>query len=220
MNTKKRVIVIAAHPDDEILGCGGTIARLVREGYEVQAVIVCEGESVRYGGLDVDQRSAMIRAAELLGYGKVIPLGMADQRLDGFPILNLTQRLETIMDNFQPSIVFTHYANDLNRDHRIVFEAVATATRPVSTYVEALYQFQTASSSEWAYSDAFQPNTWVDISQTLPLKIKAFEQYTSEVRVFPHPRSTEALEAMARVNGAAGMMEAAEVFILTRRMFR
>ena len=215
-----RILVVAAHPDDELLGCGGTVALHTRAGDAVTAVIVCEGESLRYGPNGVGQACHTQRAAEVLGVADVRQLGLPDQRLDTLTLLDVITPLERIVRDTQPTIVYAQFGGDANQDHGIVFRALLVATRPVEPSIEAIYTFDTASSTEWGYPRAFLPDTWVDISATLEQKVAAMACYESEVRPYPHPRSLDALRHRARAWGNQSCMDAAEVFMTVRRTIR
>jgi LmbE family N-acetylglucosaminyl deacetylase len=213
----KRVLVIAAHPDDEVLGVGGTVALHTRAGHEVTSVIMCEGESLRYGQNGVGQCDHIRRAAETLGVRDVRPLGFADQRLDTLPLTDLIAPLDQIVKEVQPQIVYCQFGGDINRDHHLLFQAALVATRPTACWVRAVYAFDTASSTEWAFPRTFTADTWVDISTTLELKLAAMANYTSELRAYPHPRSLDALRNRALAWGNQQCLEAAEVFMTVRR---
>src|SRR5574341_2262023 len=216
----RRILVIAAHPDDELLGCGGTVALHAKAGHAVTAVIVCEGESLRYGPNGVGQSEHMQRAAAALGVADVRPLGFADQRLDTLALTDIITPLERIVREVQPQIVYCQYGGHANLDHAIVFKALLVATRPIEPWIEAIYAFDTASSTEWAYPRTFIPDTWVDITATLEQKLAAMACYESEVRDYPHPRSLEALRHRAHAWGNQACMDAAEVFMTVRRTLR
>ena len=213
----KRVLVIAAHPDDELLGCGGTLALHAARGDRVTAVIACEGESLRYGPGGVGQSEHTRRAAEILGICDVRALGFPDQRLDTFTLTEIIAPLERAVREVQPHVVYCQYGGDINRDHEILFKATLVATRPTEPTIEAVYAFDTASSTEWAFPRTFAPDTWVDISTTLEKKVAAMACYESEVRPYPHPRSLEALRHRARAWGNQQCLDAAEVFMTIRR---
>ena len=214
------VLVIAAHPDDEILGCGGTVALHARRGDRVTAVIACEGESLRYGAGGVGQAEHMRRAARELGVSDVRPLGFADQRLDTMPLTEIIAPLEQIVDEVRPGLVYCQWGGDINRDHELLFKAALVATRPTEEQIAAVYAFDTASSTEWAYPRSFVPDTWVEITTTLDQKLAAMACYESEVRPYPHPRSLDALRNRAHAWGNQHCMEAAEVFMTVRRTLR
>ena len=216
----RSVLVIAAHPDDEVLGCGGTVALHARAGDEVTAVIACEGESLRYGPGGVGQSEHSRRAAEMLGLKESRRLGFPDQRLDTLTLLDLIAPLERAVQEVRPAVVYCQFGGDANRDHELLFRAALVATRPLEPFLEAVYAFDTASSTEWGYPRSFVPDTWVDISTTLEQKLCAMACYESEVRPYPHPRSLEALRHRAHAWGNQCCMEAAEVFMTVRRTLR
>jgi LmbE family N-acetylglucosaminyl deacetylase len=216
----KRVLVIAAHPDDELLGCGGTVALHVKAGDAVTAVIACEGESLRYGPDGVGQAEHTQRAAAALGVTDVRRLGFADQRLDTVTLTDIIGPLEQVVREVQPEVVYCQYGGDVNRDHEILFKALLVATRPTEHAIQAVYAFDTASSTEWAFPRSFAPDTWVDISKTLDQKLAAMACYESEVRPYPHPRSLDGLRHRAQAWGNQHCMDAAEVFMTVRRTVR
>ncbi len=215
----KHILVVAAHPDDELLGIGGTIVKHVKNGDAVRAIIMCEGESLRYAK-DVGQSKATEEAARILGVEKVYTLGYPDQKLDTYTLTDLITPLEKVSDEFHPNIIYCQSGCDANRDHKILFEAASIAFRPLDTWIEDFYTFYTASSTEWGYPRDFAPDTWIDISDVLETKIKAFECYTSEVREYPHPRSSKALENQAHFWGNQCCMDSAEVLMTIRRTIR
>jgi LmbE family N-acetylglucosaminyl deacetylase len=215
------VLNIAAHPDDELLGQGGTLARHVREGDRVTSVIVCEGASVRYAPestAEIEFQSR--RAAEILGVQDLRFLRLPEQKLETMPLIEITVGLEAIVSEIKPEIVYAHASSDLNRDHRILTEATLVATRPYAAgWVREVLLFETPSSTEWGGSPTlppFVPTLFVDIAGTLELKVKAFECYRREVRPWPHPRSGRALRERAHVWGALAGYEAAEPFQVLR----
>ena len=214
------VVVIAAHPDDEILGCGGTVALHTRRGDRVTSIIACEGESLRYGPEGVGQREHTRRAAAELGVEDVRRLEFADQRLDTIPLTDIIGPLEKVIHEVRPKIVYCQWGGDINRDHELLFKAALVATRPTEESLATVYAFDTASSTEWGYPRSFVPDTWVEISKTLDKKIASMACYESEVRPYPHPRSLDALRHRARAWGNQHCMDAAEVFMTVRRTLR
>ncbi len=220
------VLVVAAHPDDEVLGCGGTIARLARRE-TVHLLILGEGLSARYPrrsaaplrGLKRLQAQAHA-AARVLGAASLRMEGLPDNRFDTCPLLDIVKRVERVINRVRPDAVYTHHAGDLNIDHAITSRAVLTATRPVPGQpVAAVYAFEVPSSTEWAFGQTgavFAPNTFVDVSATLETKVKALAQYREEARAFPHPRSPEVLRAAALRWGSVVGLRAAEAFQLVR----
>jgi LmbE family N-acetylglucosaminyl deacetylase len=222
-----KVLVIAAHPDDEVLGCGGTAARLVQEGHEVHFSILGEGITSRHkqrSDAETDQLGRLRRQAEAaaakVGVKSVVLDKLPDNRLDTVPLLDVVKIVEGLVDRIKPEIIYTHHGGDLNVDHGVVHRAVLTATRPMSGQpVREIYSFEIASSTEWAFQKlqpCFQPNVFVDVTRTLEAKIAAMECYESEARKFPHPRSPEALRAIAMRWGSVSGCAAAEAFELVR----
>jgi len=202
-----RVVVIGAHPDDEILGAGGCLARHVLLGHEVHAVVVADGAGSRYPAqmmatLEADAR----RAAAVIGFASLHLLGLPDQRLDTLPFIELTQLLEAQLDRLAPTVVYTHFPGDVNADHAAVARAAWTACRPYARpALRRFAVFETPSSTEWAWplpGAAFEPNLFVDVSDTLETKIAAMECYGSELRDYPHPRSSRALRERAAFWGS------------------
>lgn len=215
----KRVLVVAAHPDDELLGVGGTAARHAGQGDEVMSVIMCEGESLRYKK-DMGQKTAVSQAGEILGVKEIRQIGFPDQRLDSVTLTEIITPLEKISDEFKPNIVYCQYGGDINMDHQLLFQAANVAFRPLDGWIEDVYAFYTASSTEWGFPRTFTPDTWIDITDTLEKKIEAFLSYHSEVRAYPHPRSAKALEHAAHFWGNQCSMEAAEAFMTVRSVKR
>lgn len=216
----KRVLVIAAHPDDELLGCGGTVAKHATEGDEVRTIIMCEGESLRYKGMNVNQSVAIEEANKILGVKHVYHLKFPDQKLDTFSLVDIITPIEDIIEEYQPQIVYCQFGGDINRDHQILSEAAMVALRPIVGFIEEFYQFYTVGSTEWAYPKTYHPDTWVDIKDYLDTKLKAFSCYTSEIREWPHPRSLKSLEYLAYYTGSTCCLEAAESFVTIRRVKR
>jgi LmbE family N-acetylglucosaminyl deacetylase len=219
-STPKKVLAIAAHPDDEVLGCGGTLALHVDRGDRVAAVIACEGESLRYGAGAVNQSDDIRRAAKVLGIHEIRALGFADQKLDTLNLVDIITPLEKVIDEWRPDVVYCQYGGDINRDHYMLFQAALVATRPLAERLRGVFAFETASSTEWAYPRSFAPDTWIDIESTLDRKIDAMACYRSEVRDYPHPRSLESLRYRAAYWGNQVALRAAEVFITVRQVCR
>ena len=225
----EKILIIAAHPDDEVLGCGGTIARMSREGHESHIAILGEGITSRYQErkdanpsiLDT-LHSQSREVAKLLGAKEVSSYGLPDNRFDTVPLLDIIKIIESLLDQFSPGIIYTHHGSDLNVDHQLTHRAVLTATRPIPGQpVRTIYAFEVPSSTEWAFQSSgtvFRPNVFLDITDTLEIKLQALSLYETEMRLFPHPRSTEAIGAIARRWGSAAGYGAAEAFELIRSL--
>lgn len=215
----RRVLTVAAHPDDEVLGAGGAIIRHFKNGDEVMALIVCSADPIRYPDGSVDQGADTRRAAHYLG-AAVRGLGFPDQGLDRGSNLDLIQALEREIAAFRPTVIYTHFWGDVNVDHARIAEAVDVAARPYAApYVEEVYAFETPSSTEWTASArgrAFTPTVFVDISSELDRKMDAMACYASELRPYPHPRSLRALRERAGYWGSVANLPAAEALMLTR----
>ena len=219
-------LIIAAHPDDEALGCGGTIARWAERGVDIHLAFLADGVGARgevhdteQGALS-DRRDAAYRAGKIMGAASVHCDDLPDNRLDSVLLLGITQRVEALIEQYQPDTVLTHHAGDLNIDHRRVHQAVMTACRPQPGHpVRTILCFEVPSSTEWQVpggGEPFVPNWFEDITETLPQKLKALEAYAMEMRDWPHTRSIEAVEHLARWRGATAGVEAAEAFMVAR----
>ena len=219
MNDK--ILVVAAHPDDEVLGCGGTVARLANDGCEVYTLILGTGIAGRYENGDAEKIKGEIEelkkqafaADGIIGVKEVFFHDFPDNKFDTIALLDVVKVIECVKEKIRPDIVFTHYAGDLNIDHQITYKAVLTATRPLpAETVSQIYSFEVLSSTEWNYPLSFSPNVFFDVSDTINLKLKALAEYKSELRKFPHPRSLEAVEMNAKVWGMKTGVEYAEAF--------
>lgn len=218
-----RILVVAAHPDDETLGAGGTIAWHTARGDTVWVCILSEGASSRHDRVE-QQLDCARRACDVLGVEKLVLVGLPDQRLDTLSLLDVITPIEECVDALQPEVVLTHFGGDVNEDHRLVSRAAMVATRPVpGSSVRRVCAFEIPSSTDWAPpipGSVFAPNLYVDISGTLDVKLTAMKAYAdtyrSEVRPYPHPRSLEALTAYAQRHGVVSGQLAAEPFMLLR----
>lgn len=224
----KTALVIAAHPDDEVLGCGATIARLVREGWAVHVFIAAEGATSRSDKRNPVEHEAALSdlakcaetANNILGTTSVKLCALPDNRLDGVELLDVVKLIEAEIAQYRPSLVLTHHSGDVNVDHRVLHDAVIAACRPQPNHsVKNLLFFEVPSSTEWrpaASGMYFAPNYFFDVTDFLPQKLEALRAYGSEMRSFPHPRSIDAVEHLARWRGAAIGCAAAEAFMLGR----
>lgn len=221
-----KVLVIVAHPDDEALGCGGTVAKHAQSGDEVYCLILGEGIVAREGSVASIEKGKealkqdALRAAKILGIKELIFKDFPDQRLDTIPLLDVIKSIEEVKQRIKPDIIYTHHQGDLNIDHQITFKAGLTACRPMKDEsVKEIYSFEIPSSTEWNSPEVqnyFMPNVFVDISDTFKKKLEAIEAYQSETREYPHPRSPRALEIIARHWGVTVGKELAEAFRLVR----
>lgn len=227
MPDKKDVLVIVAHPDDEVLGCGGAIVKHVKEKTNVHILILGEGVTSRYNKRSQGLKSTPLRkmkayiagAAKILGVKKLRFFSFPDNRFDSVPMLDIVKVIEKVKDEIKPDTIYTHNRNDLNIDHRITFDAVLTACRPVKgSTVNRIYSFEVLSSTEWNYPNSFSPNVYVDISKAIDAKVQAMRAYKSEVKAWPHPRSIEAIRILARKRGCEVGFEFAEAFELIREV--
>ena len=222
----KSITIVAAHPDDEILGAGGTLIRHCRSGYDVHCLVLGEGVLSRDAS-SKDMQSSLLKnameAAKIIGFKKIDFANLPDNAFDTVSLLSVTKIVEKFLNEVNPHIVYTHHEYDLNVDHRIAFQAVLTAARPgVYPELEQLLTFETLSSTEWQRKDfkTFQPNVYVDISSSIDQKIKALAAYTSEVRPYPHPRSLEGIRILSQYRGMESGLMAAEAFCEIRRIVR
>ena len=222
------ILVLAAHPDDEALGCGGTIARLAGEGSSIHVAFLADGVSSRDGSGAAQQielksrRDAARKACEILGAKSVSFGDLPDNRMDGVNLLDIVKTVEALITEHRPDTLFTHHAGDLNVDHRRAHEAAVTACRPYQgQQVRTLLFFEVPSSTEWqppSVGSVFAPNWFVDISKTLERKLAALDSYAAELRPWPHPRSRQGVEHLARWRGATIGVDAAEGFGLGRQL--
>jgi N-acetylglucosamine malate deacetylase 1 len=217
----KTILVIAAHSDDEALGCGGTMARHAALGDTVHVLFLTDGVGAR--GDAPPQARARVAAAknamEILGAASMTQLDFPDNRIDTVALLDIVQAIEAKAIPLAPDIIYTHHGGDLNVDHRMCHQAVLTAFRPMpGQSVRAIYGFEVASATEWGFGSVsdFVPQRFVDISTTLAKKMAALDAYSDEMRDFPHPRSQEALHALATWRGATVGCAAAEAFSVIR----
>ena len=232
-----KILVVVAHPDDEVLGMGGTIKKLTKEGHNVKIAILATGITSRRSSdyknstdyklnkkiknvtkkqLKELQKDAK-NAAKIMGVTKLKMMDFPDNEMDKITNLEVTKTIEKIIDEFKPQIVYTHSENDLNIDHRIIYNATITATRPSQELsVKKVITFEVPSSTEWNFSKKFVPNIFVDITKELSINTRAMKAYKNEIRKFPHPRSIEGLEIIAKRWGTVSGFNAAEAFCLVR----
>ena len=225
---KRTILVVAAHPDDEVLGCGGTLAKFAAAGSAVHVSFMSDGVTARPGDSDSHQREREVRKAAAVSAGTILGVKnltfgeFPDNRMDSVALLDITREIEDLIARIRPDTVFTHHAGDLNIDHRRVHEAVVTACRPQPGHpVRTLLSFEVPSSTEWHLSGsapAFLPTWFEDITATLDRKLAALDAYEVELREWPHPRSRKSVEYLARWRGATVGAQAAEAFMLGRQL--
>jgi len=217
--------VVAAHPDDDVLGCGGTMARHVDAGAEVGVIYCTNGEGSREDSnqtREKERNDAAREAAQSLGIEVQAALALPDNSLDTIPFLELVKLIENEVRCYNPSTIYTHFSGDLNIDHRLVAQAVMTAARPQpGCNVKNIYSYEVPSSTGWAWvspSTHFVPTKFIEITNFWHKKKAALEKYVDELRPYPHARSLEAIEALARWRGASMGLAMAEAFIVEREI--
>ena len=222
---KKKILVVAAHPDDEVIGCGGTIAKLKKQGNEIHVLFIADGESSRnvknLSNLILKRKKSATKASKVLGIKKIYFCDLPDNKLDSLSRLSITKLVEKYLFKIKPHTVLTHFFGDLNIDHQIVSKAVITSCRPQKeNSVKKLLFFEIPSSTEWQItnkkSNIFYPNWFEDITKTKNKKIKALKAYQSEMRKWPHPRSIKGINSLMQVRGATAGYKFAEAFVLGR----
>ena len=217
------ILVVSAHPDDEVLGLGGTLARHVQQHDVVYPAIFADASQVRYSEEKrKDLKSACLKSCAELGAQPPEFLGFPDQKLDTYSQIDLTKAIEELIVKYHCEVVYTHHVGDINRDHQLLHEATLVATRPKpGGIVRRVLSYSVPSSTEWAPffpGRSFVPNWFVDIAATLPQKIRALAHYSSETPPYPHPRSLEAVENQAKFWGSSVGFEYAEPFMLMRNL--
>lgn len=220
---KSKVLVIAPHPDDEVLGCGGTIARHTNQGDEVYVLVVTRGAPDIYSFEAVEQGREELRAAHsLLKVSSVHFLDFPAPKVDTIPIYKLADAIGEVIRSLCPSIVYLPHGGDIHADHQAVYKAALVAARPInSCSVKRILCYETLSETEWSdpFGDsAFIPTVFVDITEHLDYKLKAMNCYHSQLQQPPHPRSLQGIETLARLRGATVSLPAAEAFMLVREI--
>ena len=236
-----KVLVIAAHPDDEVLGMGGLLKKFSKKENDIKIVFLATGISSRRSNdylnstkykinnnlkNDIEKQIEQLqkdarKALSVLGIKKIQFEDFPDNEMDIVSNLKITKKIEAIIDDYRPDTVYTHSQCDINVDHRLIYESTITATRPKkNSVVTQVISFETPSSTEWYFPQKFSPNIFVDISKELKFKLKAMQCYKNELMEFPHPRSIEALEIIAKRWGTVCGFNAAEAFCLVRSLVR
>ena len=217
---KNNILVIAAHPDDEILGCGGSIIKLKKK-CNISVLFMTDGVSARKKnhGKIIERRNSCERLFKKLGIKKPIFFDFPDNQMDKVPLLEIVKKIDKIIKKIKPHTIFTHYSECLNIDHQITCKAVLTACRPIkNTTVKKILSFEVLSSTEWSKfkNKGFEPNYFINITKEIKNKISSMKYYKMELRKYPHSRSIKAIEALARFRGVSCGVEYAEGFYLNR----
>ena len=225
----KKVLILAAHADDDILGCGGTMAKHSDQGDEVSVLFLTNGVGARGKGDSISQNidfrdQAAEKALAIVGAKLLDRLDFPDNAIDSLPRIKVIRAVENVINIYRPDVIYTHHGGDLNVDHRRALEAVMTACRPQpESSVSKIYSFEVASSTGWQGNTLFNPfvpNHYVEITEQLDRKMEALGAYEEEMRAFPHARSIEALQHLARWRGSQVGVAAAEAFVVERQICR
>ena len=226
-----KALIIAAHPDDDILGCGGFLSKFGKDK-DIRVVFIAEGTSCRFSSSEINEKKEEIsneikhrnscgkKALSYLGVKDCEFYNFACGRLDQIPLIDINKIIENEISEFKPDIILTHSKKDLNSDHKIIFSSVLTATRPVrKSKVKSIFSFEVLSSSEWNFSKSFAPNYFLELSrEDIDKKWAALSMYDTEVKEFPHPRSKEGIDTLAKYRGLQSGVPFAEAFKLIRSL--
>jgi LmbE family N-acetylglucosaminyl deacetylase len=213
-----KILIIVAHPDDEVLGCGATITKHTKNGDKVQVVFLTDGFGSRSNGDNRDNSAEDV--SKVLGCESPIFLNLPDNQLDTIPLLDIVKKIEKVIENFQPSVIYTHHFGDLNIDHQMAHRAVMTACRPQPDFcVKEIYSFETLSATHWQSSsmgNTFIPNYFIDATDFMEQKMEALKHYDEEMREYPHARSYKAIKSLAIYRGLTVGVKYAEAFVVER----
>ena len=223
MNKIKKVLVVAAHPDDELLGCGGTLIKLAKKNCKIFTLFFTDGVSARgkkFLKKANNRRNDALKSLKIMGVNNSKFLSYPDNGLDTVPLIKIVREIEQIITKFKPDTILTHSNVDLNIDHEIVSRAAVTASRPKPNFcVKNILLFETLSSTEWNFNlkkKTFNPNYFIDITLTIKKKIKAAKAYKNEINSWPHPRSIKGIKNLASYRGQSVGLKYAEAFYLLR----
>lgn len=213
-----KILVIAPHPDDEVLGCGGTIKKYVKEGHEVYLCIVTKAYTPDWSEDFIKNREKEItHVSKVLGIKETFFLDLPTVKLDTVPQKELNFKIGAVVNKVAPDILYIPHGGDLNKDHRLIFEASLVIARPTGNKIKSILAYETLSGTEWGIKP-FAPNTYTDITKTLDDKLKAMACYKSELREYPHPRSSEGITILAKRRGLEAGLAAAEAFMFIREI--
>lgn len=218
---RNNILIVVAHPDDEVLGAGGTILKHVHHGDQVNILIMGDGESSRDKQGDIHRRARQARSvAQIVGAKKIILESLPDNQFDSVPVLKITKIIEKHLFEIKPNIIYTHFANDLNVDHRLTFQSVLTSCRPLPDFfVKKILSFEILSSTEWQQktgTTSFAPTEYINISEFIEKKLKMMRIYKDELHHFPHPRSLTGIKTLALFRGMEVGFKYAEAFQVVR----
>jgi len=216
-----KVLVVAPHPDDEVFGPGGTIPKYSRAGAEVHVLVVTKGDDLFDQDLIRRGREEAVKAHELLGVTKAHWADLPAIKLDTLPQHRINDLLLDYFREISPDLLFLPFPGDINRDHQIVHSSAMVAARPPLVDIREIYCYEAVSSTNWnspAMFPAFTPNTFVDISDTIDIKIEAAKIYASQLKESPHERSVESILALSRYRGGFVNLANAEAFMCVRRI--
>ncbi len=230
--SKRKILVVAAHPDDEVLGCGATLALRKKQGWETHLLVLATGitgrektakKNTQNSSAIKKLREEMAAVKKILGFTSTAALDFPDNRMDTVSKMDLSHAIKEVIEKIRPTVIFTHHPGDYNWDHTVTFDSVLMAARtsPGESSPEEIYSFEVLSSTERSWQEgsrAFHPNIYVNVKTTIELKKQALLAYTTEYRPYPHPRSTEGIEYLARKRGSEVGLEYAEAFTLIRKV--
>lgn len=228
---KKKILIIVAHPDDEVLGCGGFISKY-KNKYDFKVIFLAEGSSCRYKNLSknkkkiesdiLERKNSAKKALKILGVKKIVFYNNKCGSLSNIHQLELNKIIEKEITEFKPNKIFTHSDKDLNMDHKAIFNSVLVATRPIEDkYIEEVFSFEILSSTEWNYTQNFKPNYFEQLNQKDVLnKSKALKCYKTEIKSAPYPRSEYGVKSLAKFRGLQSGFLYAESFELVRKIRR
>lgn len=219
----KKILIVAAHPDDEVLGCGGTLIKL-KKNNKIKILFMTDGVSSRGKRIKeiIQRKKNCLDLMKYLKLPKPLFFNFPDNQMDKVPLLKIVKKIEKILKSFKPEIIFTHYYNCLNVDHQITFKALNTAARPVGKQsIKKILCFEIPSSSEWILGNkSFKPNYYINITGQIEDKIKSLKFYENEIRKFPHSRSIEGVRSIAKFRGLSCGLKYAEGFLLVRNILK
>lgn len=218
-----RILVVAPHPDDEVFGCGGTVAKFSRSGDEVHVLIVTKGDELFDPKLIEQGRQEALQADRLLGVRETHFADLPAIKLDTLPQYQINEILSSYLKKIKPELLFLPFPGDINQDHQIVHACAMVAARPTLIPIREIYCYETLSSTNWnspGLALVFTPDTFVDISLTIELKVQAVKTYASQIKPYPHERSPESVLALSQYRGGFVNLTHAEAFVCLRRIIQ